>query len=191
MEEAPQLEPSGARGPEKSTWIAILLNLLSPYGGHLYASDGREGTERFIVAVVLALLTPLLILTAIPWMYLWASSLRSSTKTTRKYSPLQNQVEVGERVVAPGQQGRPETRISGEELASALKKIQDLQTKTILSTEEAAQERRKILSECQQRWTDENLPTFLSPFSPLLESGTMSAEDLEMVKGLYQEIQRG
>lgn len=185
---------------EKSPGTTFLLNFLVPGAGHIYASGG----ERWgLLAAYLgcAALTPLLFVPVVALPVLWIVSMVQSSDITKEYNQRlaeamrlheQRLLESkrDEEVRREDESKKETSRISGSALARQLAKVAALGKAGILSAEELQREKAKILSSAYEGWTDEDLATFLSPFVGLVNEGSISQEELNEIKLMFEMLPR-
>ena len=79
-------------------------------------------------------------------------------------------------------------RVCGEDMAKSFQRVHGLRLGSVLTDEEAAEERKAILKTASEGWTDESKLDFLGPFTDLVQDGGVSQEELEAVKARYGGI---
>ena len=108
----------------------------------------------------------------------------------RKAEAEQSQRKIIEARRKEHQQRTDALRVSGSQLSKKFAQLSVLVQTDVMDHDEAETERRRLVAEGIKGWTDEDLPTFLSPFAELVQQGMCSSADLKMVKGLYATINK-
>lgn len=186
---------------EKKTGVTLLLNFLLPGVGHLYASNGESGVGILIANIVCGLLTPFLYLPIFVCLVLWIVAMAQSGSVTAKwnrYFDSMHEAEVFEKEERAERQTREarraelenQNRITGHMLSRELSKLEALLATGLLDEDEAQKQKQQVLSRALDKWTDEDLPTFLSPFGTLVAEGALSKEEVSRVKMIHGSIAR-
>jgi hypothetical protein len=83
------------------------------------------------------------------------------------------------------------SRVSGAKLAQKFAQISLLVQTGMMTPEEAATEQRQLIAQSARGWTDEDMPTFLTPFAELAQRSQINQTDLKLIKGLYNALSKG
>lgn len=199
---------------QKSAGTTLLLNILLPGAGHIYASDG-ERWGLLAVNLTCAITGTFLVLPWVGNVICWILAPVQSSSITEEYNRRSLDAEedalreeqdrrreaaeakaAAEARAEANQAHQEETRaiderrVTGEALARQLARLHALESTGVISDDELLQELRKITAKSVGGWTEESLADFLGPFAEMVQAGTITTSTLTTVKAIYAALQK-
>jgi hypothetical protein len=181
-------------GRLKSPTIAVLLNLVLPGVGHLYASGGNKGLLILIVNILILFLaweiTPLLLINIGIWIYALAVVRPIAEEYNSSRVAIMAAVDIDESVSKSITQDEEPIveRITGKEIKNEIEKLLKLRNIGAIDDDEFDTEWNVLQEKILDGETEESLVDFLDPIATLMETHNMEKERFNEIKESYKAM---
>jgi hypothetical protein len=167
----------------KQFWIALVLKLLLPGAGHLYAGQNQSGTTLIIINII----SWALVVTGIGGIGVvgsWLYALVTTDKIIKEFN-----VKVGKSNEIIEQQAKEEQQrlknvVSSQAVAESFMKADKLRSLDIITEPEFVARKAAIIGELRFKIIDGDPDDILLALAPMKQAGAVSADEVMALKNI-------